>query len=101
MHSPHEGYAVIKEELDELWDEIKKKPAKRDNLRMWNELLQISAMAQRLAEDCIFPNPLDVIRYRVAEQFLETPAKVNTHAVAKDFIKTMGFKKKHTKKGKK
>lgn len=23
MHSPHEGYAVIKEEFDELWDEIK------------------------------------------------------------------------------
>ncbi len=23
MHSPHEGYAVIREELDELWDEVK------------------------------------------------------------------------------
>jgi hypothetical protein len=24
MHSPHEGYAVIKEEVEELWDEVKK-----------------------------------------------------------------------------
>lgn len=23
MHSAHEGYAVIKEEVDELWDEVK------------------------------------------------------------------------------
>ena len=25
FNSPHEGYAIIAEELDELWDEVKKK----------------------------------------------------------------------------
>lgn len=24
MHSPHEGYAVLLEEVDELWDEVKR-----------------------------------------------------------------------------
>ena len=24
MHSPHEGYAIIKEEFDELWEEIRR-----------------------------------------------------------------------------
>lgn len=30
FNSPHEGYAIIKEELDELWIEIKKSPKNRN-----------------------------------------------------------------------
>ncbi len=51
IHSAHEGYAVILEELDELWEEVRKKRAERSDERMWNELVQIGAMAQRVAED--------------------------------------------------
>jgi len=41
--SPHEGYAVLLEELDELWDEIKKE--RPDNNRMREEAIQVGAMA--------------------------------------------------------
>jgi hypothetical protein len=51
MASAHEGWAVLREEVDELWDEIRKKPAQRDTGAMYHELAQIAAMAQRMAED--------------------------------------------------
>lgn len=51
MASPHEGYAIIREELDELWEEIKKKPSARDAKKMRAEVIQIAAMALRFAED--------------------------------------------------
>lgn len=51
MASPHEGYAILKEELDELWEEIKKKPRDRDVSKMRAEVIQVAAMALRFAED--------------------------------------------------
>jgi len=51
FNSYHEGYAVIKEELDELWDEVKKK--KPDKEKMGNELIQIIAMSIRFIQDLI------------------------------------------------
>lgn len=47
----HEGYAVLLEEVDEFWDEVKKKRPASENVL--NELIQIGAMAQRIAEDCV------------------------------------------------
>ena len=52
FNSMHEGYAVLKEEVDELWDEIKKRPSKRDNERVRTEAIQVAAMALRLLVDC-------------------------------------------------
>lgn len=49
FNSPHEGYAVIKEELDELWDEIKKKDSDLDAMR--KEAIQVAAMAMRFVDD--------------------------------------------------
>jgi hypothetical protein len=46
MHGPHEGWAVIMEECDELWDEVKKKHGGRDAAAA-NEAMQIAAMAVR------------------------------------------------------
>lgn len=46
---PHEGYAVMLEELDELWDEVRKK--KHDLQLMKNECIQIAAMALRFIND--------------------------------------------------
>ena len=43
LNSPHEGYAVILEELDELFEEIRKKQPNKS--RMWEEAIQIGAMA--------------------------------------------------------
>ena len=51
FHSAHEGYAVIKEELDELWDEVKKKSSQRDREKMLKESIQIAAMGMRFAID--------------------------------------------------
>lgn len=50
LHSPHECYAVILEELDEFWDCVRawKGTIKAEALK---ELVQIAAMAQRAAED--------------------------------------------------
>lgn len=50
FHSPHEGYAVIKEELDELWDEIKSiKIGKSDAMK--EEIIQVGAMALKFFLD--------------------------------------------------
>lgn len=49
MHSGHEGYAVIKEEVDELWDEIKADRGKQASAR--EEALQVAAMAIRYVLD--------------------------------------------------
>ena len=54
MSSPHEGYAIILEELDELWDEVKPKPANRSIDRMRAEAIQVAAMAMRFAVDITY-----------------------------------------------
>jgi len=51
FNSAHEGYAVILEELDELWEEVRKKRRDRDTNKMIEECTQIAAMAVRFIED--------------------------------------------------
>lgn len=43
MHGAHEGYAIMLEEVDELWDEIKKREPSKAEMR--KEAIQIAAMA--------------------------------------------------------
>ena len=47
LNSHHEAYAVILEELDEYWDEVKKKTEARDAEAMRTELIQTAAMCVR------------------------------------------------------
>lgn len=47
--STHEGYAIILEELDELWDEIKNNSHKE---LLETEAKQVAAMALRFLIDC-------------------------------------------------
>lgn len=49
MRSPHEGYAVLKEEVDELWDEIKSDRGHFATAR--KEAIQVAAMAMRYVLD--------------------------------------------------
>ena len=49
FNSYHEGYAVIEEETDELWDEIK---GEQDKWKMKKEAVQVAAMAVRFIIDC-------------------------------------------------
>ena len=53
MKSSHEGYAVILEEVDELWDEVKKNPKKHPEClaNMRKEAIQVAAMAMRFVID--------------------------------------------------
>ncbi|MCK9281558.1 MAG: hypothetical protein M0P71_13110 [Melioribacteraceae bacterium] len=51
LHSNHEAYAVIKEELDELWDEIKKSKDLRGSELIRKELIQVGAMVVRYLND--------------------------------------------------
>jgi hypothetical protein len=51
LHSNHEAYAVIKEELDELWDEIKKSKELKGNKNITKELIQIGAMVVRYLDN--------------------------------------------------
>lgn len=53
LHGPfasaHEGYAVLLEEVDELWDEVKNRDKNKERMR--EEALQIAAMAIRFVHD--------------------------------------------------
>jgi len=48
-HSGHEGYAVILEELDELWEEVRKRH--QDKAAMRREAIQVAATALRFVVD--------------------------------------------------
>ena len=49
MTSAHEAYAVILEELDEFWEEVRKKHG--NSADMQKELIQVAAMAFRALGD--------------------------------------------------
>ncbi len=49
FNSSHEGYAVLKEEVDELWDDIKNN---KHGLAQQKEAIQVAAMAVRFIIDC-------------------------------------------------
>ena len=64
FNSCHEGYAVIEEELDELWAEVKKKTSQpptnqpyspsdyQDKKKLREEAIQVAAMSLRFLIDC-------------------------------------------------
>lgn len=51
FNSAHEGFAVLKEEVDELWDHVKTNQKKRDLEAMRKEAIQVAAMAVRFATE--------------------------------------------------
>lgn len=52
MFSFHEGYAILLEEMDELWSEIKKK--KVNPMKVKKEAIQVAAMAMRFLVDLTY-----------------------------------------------
>ena len=57
FNSAHEGYAVLAEEVDELWEHVKTNQKRRDLCAMRKEAIQVAAMAVRFAievctDDC-------------------------------------------------
>ena len=53
FHSAHEGYAVILEEMDELWLSIKQPPHAYDGERVRKEAIQVAAMTLRFLVDLL------------------------------------------------
>jgi hypothetical protein len=51
MNSAHEGFSVLNEEVDELWEHVKVNQKRRDVAAMRKEAIQIAAMAIRFAWD--------------------------------------------------
>ena len=53
FHSAHEGYAVLLEEVDELWENVKlnQNSFSRTDL-IQKEAIQVGAMAIRIIVDC-------------------------------------------------
>lgn len=51
MNSAHEGYGILLEEVDELFDQVKIKQKNRDLEKMKAEAIQVAAMALRFAHD--------------------------------------------------
>lgn len=60
VNSGHEGYAVLLEEVDELWDEVRKKARDRDTLVIVKELVQIAAMAEKMAVG-LYPDAIGTV----------------------------------------
>jgi NTP pyrophosphatase (non-canonical NTP hydrolase) len=57
FNSAHEGYAVIMEEVDELWDEVKKNGQKRSLENLRKEAIQVGAMAVAFILDLDLKKP--------------------------------------------
>lgn len=51
LHSFHEAFGVLKEEVDEIWDEIKQKEQSHERIKA--EAIQVGAMCIRLIIDLI------------------------------------------------
>ena len=68
MRGAHEGYAVLLEEVDELWDEVKR--SKPDLAAMRKEAVQVGAMALAFA--------LEVCDAALLSRRTETPQKETT-----------------------
>ena len=55
FNNAHEGYAVLLEEVDELWENVKLNQRNPKRIRaIFNEAIQVSAMAMRIIFDCCF-----------------------------------------------
>lgn len=60
-HSAHEGYAVLLEEVDELWDEVRRKRTLRDPDQMRREATQIASCAIRFVKDVVGSHPRSML----------------------------------------
>jgi hypothetical protein len=51
FNSAHEGYAILLEEVDELWEVVRQKQSERDLAKLRKEAIQVAALALRFVTD--------------------------------------------------
>ena len=51
FNSAHEGFAILQEEVEELWTHVKTNQRQRDLEEMRKEAVQVAAMAVRFASE--------------------------------------------------
>ena len=51
MNSAHEGFSILAEEVDELWEHVRGKQGLRNVAAMRKEAMQVAAMAIRFMVD--------------------------------------------------
>lgn len=51
FNTAHEGFAILQEEVDELWDHVRTNQKNRDIGKMYKEAVQVAAMAIRFAAE--------------------------------------------------
>lgn len=81
MHSLHEAYAALAEEVDELWDGVRKKSHERDPADVRKELVQIAV--GELLRRALHVTCADVIILRDKELFYKNGVKLG-EVLAKD-----------------
>ena len=66
FNSLHEAFGVMKEEVDELWSEIKNKPSDRDYCKLYKEASHVGAVAIKLMQFIrVMQMSTDVPSYKV------------------------------------
>lgn len=70
FNSTHEGYAVLKEEVDEMWDEIKANNTENS----LDEAIQVAAMALSYIADISTDEQLADLAERNAVKLINAPA---------------------------
>lgn len=84
-NSAYEGYAIILEELDELWDEVRRRHHECNFFKMREEAIQIAAMAVRFIEDVKvihpaykFASPFDLIATELIQDRAQRPQPLHS-----------------------
>lgn len=80
FNSSHEGWAVIYEEVDELWREVQSKGRTRESMR--GEAVQIAAMAIRFIEDVCDRDTRPVRAAKAVSAALRHVSEVNEPAAS-------------------
>ena len=66
----HEGYGLMLEEVDEFWDEVKKRPKARDRVNALRELVQIATLCERIAIDLALVDDYEKKQQAAEDQLL-------------------------------
>lgn len=53
INSYHEAYAILLEEVDEFWEEVKKNENERSKKQLSLEILQVATVAIRIYQDLL------------------------------------------------